>query len=144
MPLPRAALYGQGEDLHVAIWPGGYNNTHKITRFMAKEGRSFVMSVGGLMRPENFPVNTPYLKEILAGCKTDLLADGGSCLSGPDAKWIIELQIEKEGVFYAVINHVKVREERQNFDPVGHYSRPDVTKLTVDHRRQSTVDFIDD
>ena len=144
MPLPRAALYGQGEDLHVAIWPGGYNNTHEITRFMAQEGRSFVMSVGGLMRPEDFPKNTPYLKEILAGCKTDFLANGGSCLSGPDAKWVIEPQIEKEGVFYAVIDHVKVREERQNFDPVGHYSRPDVTRLTVDRRRQSTVDFIDD
>lgn len=144
MPLPRAALYGQGEDLHVAIWPGGYHNTHEITRFMAKEGRSFVMSVGGLMRPEDFPENTPYLKEILAGCKTDFLANGGSCLSGPDAEWIIKPKIEKEGVFYAVIDHVKVREERQNFDPVGHYSRPDVTRLTVDRRRQSTVDFIDD
>ena len=22
MPLPRAALYGQGEDLHIAVWPG--------------------------------------------------------------------------------------------------------------------------
>jgi predicted amidohydrolase len=144
MPLPRASLYGQGEDLHVAIWPGGYNNTHEITRFMAKEGRSFVMSVGGLMRPEDFPKNTPYLQQILAGCKTDFLANGGSCLSGPDAKWIVEPQIEKEGVFYAVIDHVNVREERQNFDPVGHYSRPDVTRLTVDRRRQSTVDFIDE
>jgi predicted amidohydrolase len=144
MPLPRAALYGQGEDLHVAIWPGGYNNTHDITRFMAKEGRSFVMSVSGLMRPQDFPANTPYLEEILAAADKDFLSNGGSCLSGPDANWIIEPQIDKEGVFYAVIDHVKVREERQNFDPVGHYSRPDVTKLTVDRRRQSTVDFIDD
>ena len=36
MPLPRAALYGQGEDLHVAIWPGGDHNTHDITPFIAK------------------------------------------------------------------------------------------------------------
>ncbi|MFT7265901.1 MAG: nitrilase [Halioglobus sp.] len=144
MPLPRAALYGQGEDLHVAIWPGGYNNTHDITRFMAREGRSFVMSVGGLMRPEDFPEDTPYLQEILAGCTTDFLANGGSCLCGPDAEWVIEPQIEKEDVFYAVIDHVKVREERQNFDPVGHYSRPDVTRLTVDRRRQSTVEFIEE
>jgi hypothetical protein len=33
MPLARAALYGQGEDLHVAIWPGGhtqYKSNHPI------------------------------------------------------------------------------------------------------------------
>jgi nitrilase len=31
------------------------------------------------------------------------------------------------------------REERQNFDPSGHYSRPDVTQLTVNRQRQSTL-----
>lgn len=47
MPLPRAALYAQGEDLHVAIWPGSVHNTQDITRFIAKESRSFVISVSG-------------------------------------------------------------------------------------------------
>lgn len=144
MPLPRAALYGQGEDLHVAIWPGGDKNTHDITRFMAKEGRSYVMSISGLMRPQDFPKDTPHYEAIMAGCKTDFLANGGSCLSGPDGQWIIEPQCHEEGLYTAVIDHAKVREERQSFDPVGHYSRPDVTKLTVDRRRQSTVDFIDE
>jgi nitrilase len=32
-----------------------------------------------------------------------------------------------------------VREERQNLDVVGHYSRPDVTRLVVDRTRQSTI-----
>ncbi|MBT8271334.1 MAG: carbon-nitrogen hydrolase family protein, partial [Bacteroidia bacterium] len=31
MPLPRAALYAQGEDLHVAVWPGSDHNTRDIT-----------------------------------------------------------------------------------------------------------------
>lgn len=143
MPLPRAALYGLGEDLHVAIWPGSNSNTQDITRFMAREGRSYVMSVSGLMRIGDFPDSTPHREAILDGCTKDILANGGSCLSGPDGQWIIEPQIDTEGVFYALIDHTSVREERQNFDPAGHYSRPDVTQLTVDRRRQSTVDFID-
>jgi nitrilase len=143
MPLPRAALYGLGEDLHVAIWPGGDKNTQDITRFMAKEGRSYVMSVSGLMRPSDFPKNTPHVDAMLAGCKTEFLANGGSCLCGPDGEWLIEPQCYKEGIYTAVIDHKKVRQERQNFDPAGHYSRPDVTQLTVDRRRQSTVNFID-
>ena len=143
MPLPRAALYGQGEDLHVAIWPGSEHNTHDITRFIAKEGRSFVMSASGLMRPEDFPANTPYLKEILASTNKSHLANGASCLAGPDGEWLIEPQIGEEGLYTVIIDHKKVREERQNFDPVGHYSRPDVTQLNVDRTRQSTVRFKD-
>ena len=64
-------------------------------------------------------------------------------MSGPDGEWIIEPQVGEEGLYTAVIDHARVREERQNFDPVGHYSRPDVTTLTVDRRRQSTIDIID-
>lgn len=31
MALPRAALHAQGEDLHVALWPGSERNTAEIT-----------------------------------------------------------------------------------------------------------------
>ena len=142
MPLARAALYGQGEDLHIASWPGGEHNTHDITRFVAKEGRSFVVSVSGLMRKQDFPQNTPSLEEILDNAK-DTLASGASCVAAPDGSWILEPQIGMEGVFVVELNHELVRQERQNFDPVGHYSRPDVTQLTVNKTRQSTLKFID-
>ena len=60
MPLARTALYAQGEDLHVAIWPGGLHNTQDITRFIAKEARSYVLSVSGLMRVTDIPLETPH------------------------------------------------------------------------------------
>ncbi|MEP5763277.1 MAG: carbon-nitrogen hydrolase family protein [Halieaceae bacterium] len=143
MPLPRAALYAQGEDLHVAIWPGAERNTHDITRFMAKEGRSFVISVSGLMRPSDVPMTMPQRDEILLGAE-DFLADGGSCIAGPGGEWVLEPQTEREGVFIATLDQQRVLEERQNFDPAGHYSRPDVTRLEVNRERQRTVHFSDD
>jgi nitrilase len=42
-------------------------------------------------------------------------------------------------LFVATLDHQRVRAERQNFDPAGHYARPDVTQLTVNRCRQSTV-----
>ena len=143
MPLARSALYGLGEDLHVAIWPGNDSNTRDLTRFIAKESRSYVMSVSGLMRTKDFPSNTPHLEDILSACDSDILSNGGSCLCGPDGEWLIEPQCNEEGIYSATINHEIVRQERQNFDPSGHYSRPDVTKLIVDRRRQSVVEYID-
>lgn len=142
MPLPRAALYGQGEDLHVAIWPGGDHNTPDITRFIAKESRSYVMSASGLMRKEDFPADTPNLELILAKPQ-DFYANGASCIAAPDGSWLIEPVIGKESIQMVTIDHNKVLEERQNFDPSGHYSRPDVTKLHVNRERQATIKITD-
>lgn len=142
MPLPRAALYGLGENLHVAVWPGSDHNTKDITRFIARESRSFVISVSSLMKKEHFPNNTPHLGKILNKAP-DILANGGSCIAGPDGEWIVEPILHKEGLIYETLDFDRVYEERQNFDPVGHYSRPDVTKLIVNRERQSTVQFED-
>lgn len=140
MPLSRAALYGQGEDLHLALWPGSKRNTVDITRFIAQESRSFVISVSGLMRKSDIPKSIPHSDLIVENC-TDILSDGGSCLASPDGNWIIEPQVNTESVFTAEIDYAQVREERQNFDPAGHYSRPDVTQLLVNTERNSIVKF---
>jgi nitrilase len=140
MPLPRASLYAQGEDLHVAVWPGSDHNTKDITRFIARESRSFVISVSALMTIEDFPQNTPHLEKIFEKAPK-ILANGGSCIAGPDGEWLVEPVLSKEGNIYHTIDFNRVLEERQNFDPVGHYSRPDVTKLTVNRERQSTIEF---
>ena len=140
MPLPRTALYGQGENLHVAVWPGSDHNTKDITRFIARESRSYVVSVSSLMSKSDFPENTPHLDAILKNAP-DSLANGGSCIAGPDGEWIVEPVLQKEGLIIQSINFNRVLEERQNFDPVGHYSRPDVTKLIVNTERQTTVEI---
>lgn len=142
MPLPRAALYGQGEDLHVAVWPGSDHNTKDITRFIARESRSFVISVSSLMQKSNFPKETPHFDKIIKNAP-DTLVNGGSCIAGPDGEWILEPVINKEGIFYETLDFSRVLEERQNFDVAGHYSRPDITKLHVNRDRQSTVSFED-
>ncbi len=140
MPLPRTALYGLGEDLHVAVWPGSDHNTRDITRFIALESRSFVVSVSGLMRIEDFPADTPHLDQIIAKAPK-ILANGGSCIAGPDGNWIVAPLINTEALIIETLDFNRVLEERQNFDPVGHYSRPDVTKLILNRQRQSILEI---
>ena len=138
MPLPRTALYGLGENLHIAVWPGSDHNTKDITRFIARESRSYVISVSSLMNKGDFPNDTPHIEQILKKAP-EVLANGGSCIAGPDGEWIIEPVLHKEGLIIETIDFKRVLEERQNFDPVGHYSRPDVTQLVVNRERQTTV-----
>ena len=142
MPLPRAALYGMGENVHCAAWPGSDHNTKDITRFIARESRSYVISVSALMTKSDFPENTPYFEELLAAAP-DNLANGGSCVANPDGSWLIEPIINSEGVFCTEIHLSRIYEERQNFDPSGHYSRPDVTQLHLNRERQSTLKIND-
>ncbi|WP_348723165.1 carbon-nitrogen hydrolase family protein [Tenacibaculum sp. 190524A05c] len=140
MPLPRTALYAQGENLHIAVWPGAERNTFDITKFIAKESRSFVVSVSGFMSIDDFPKDTPNYDVIIKDAPK-ILANGGSCISGPDGEWVIPPIVGEEGLFAGEIDYQKVLEERHNFDCVGHYSRPDVTKLTLNRERQSIIDF---
>lgn len=143
MPLPRAALYAQGENLHVAVWPGSDHNTRDITRFIARESRSYVLSVSSIMRKSDFPASTPHLGRILEKAP-EILANGGSCVAGPDGEWILEPKVGEEELIVKTIDFKRVLEERQNFDPVGHYSRPDVTKVILNRDRQTTLDFDQD
>ena len=141
MPLPRAALYAQGENLHIAVWPGAEKNTIDITKFIAKEARSFVVSISGYMTINDFPKDTPNYKEIIKNAP-QVLANGGSCIAGPDGEWIVPPVTGREDLIIATIDFQKVLEERHNFDPSGHYSRPDVTKLTLNKKRQSVIEII--
>jgi len=140
MPLSRAALYAQGEDLHVACWPGSDRNTEDLTRVLAKEGRSYCISVSAIMRPSDVRDDTPFADNIRSALG-DMPANGGSCVSAPDGSWVLPPVTGEENIRYCEMDPAFVRRERQNFDPSGHYSRPDVTRLIVNRKRQSLVDF---
>ncbi|MEO1524128.1 MAG: carbon-nitrogen hydrolase family protein [Planctomycetota bacterium] len=140
LPLLRASLLGMGEDLHVAVWPGSPHNTVDITRFAAMEGRSFVVSVSGLLGKEHVPDDIPHA-ELLRNSLPEWMGSGGSCLAGPDGAWLIEPLGAEEKLVTATVAHDRVLQERQNLDVVGHYSRPDITRLVLNRDRQSTLHF---
>jgi len=92
------------------------------------------------MRPQDVPKSTPHYDKIIANLG-EMPADGGSCLAAPDGSWLIEPIAGKEALVYAEIDPREVLRERQNFDPSGHYSRPDVTRLDVNRERQRVIRF---
>ena len=138
MPLARTALYAQGETLHVMLWPGCLRLTCDITKFVAKESRSFVISASAIIRPSDLPSDIPYRDEMIGD--EEVFYDGGSAIAGPDGEWIVEPVVGREDMIFADLDYDDVLKERQSFDPAGHYSRPQVLKLTVDRNRYSNLE----
>ena len=140
MPQARHALYSAGEDLHVSVWPGGDHNTNDLPRFIAKEGRVVSLAASAVLDLIDIPADFP-LRARLA--EADVTFNGGSAIAGPDGQWLAPPLVGSEGLVVADIDAAMIRAARHNFDPTGHYSRPDVFGVTVDRRRQQAATFID-
>uniref|UniRef100_A0A7S1UQZ5 CN hydrolase domain-containing protein n=1 Tax=Grammatophora oceanica TaxID=210454 RepID=A0A7S1UQZ5_9STRA len=136
MPLTRAALYAQAEDVHVACWSGNQELTSDITRVIAKESRSYVISVGAVMRPEDVDSETPYANLVKESIGNGTY-HGGCCVAGPDGAWVLPLQPGVQSLRYCVLDPAFVRNLRQDFNN----TRPDVTQLVVQRKRQAMAQF---
>jgi nitrilase len=65
---------------------------------------------------------------------------GLSAIVGPRGEVLAGPLVEEEGILYAELDAARARAARMEFDPVGHYARPDVFRLVVDTRRQVTTE----
>jgi nitrilase len=139
VPTVRHALYAQGEELHVAGWPGSVGLTEDITRFIAREGRCYVLSAGALLTESDIPGAFPLREAAVE--PGELLYDGGSAVAAPDGSWVVAPVSGEETLVVADLDVARVRGERQNFDPAGHYFRGDVLRVEVDRTRLDPVRF---
>jgi nitrilase len=77
----------------------------------------------------SYPTDLGGYSEIEAG--PEVLCEGGSAIVGPMGEYIAGPLYGKEGMLIADLELAAVARSRFDFDPVGHYSRPDVFQLTV-------------
>lgn len=139
MPLARAAMYAQGTKIHVSVWPGSPSITHDNCRFVAQEGRVFVIGAGAVLRAEHLPGDFALRDEMLAA--GNRYASGGSIIVAPSGEVLAEAERHEETILYADCDTALVDAERHNFDPSGHYSRPDVLRLSVNRERREPATF---
>ncbi len=141
MPAARLALYADGEEVHVALWPGSPEITRNISRFTAREGRNYVVAASGVLRAEDLPADLPAREALLEDAPDGILHSGGSRIVGPDGGELTSLDRAQEGLISADLDRGLLLGERQNFDPAGHYHRSDVFRFEVDRRRQGPASF---
>jgi nitrilase len=87
-----------------------------------------VISANHFQRASSYPKEFPLREELQ---KLDLIGRGGSAILAPDGRLLAGPLFDEEGILYAELDPERLLQERQRFDPVGHYNRPDVFQLTV-------------
>jgi nitrilase len=128
MPLARFALYESGVEIYVAATADDSDAWQATLVHLARESRSFVVAPSHFQRPSAYPDDFP-LREAFDGL--DVIGRGGSAILGPDGAYLAGPLFGEEGILYAELDPARLDEERQRFDPAGHYHRPDVFRLKV-------------
>jgi nitrilase len=131
MPLARYSMYAKGVDVYVAPTWDNSDMWVATLRHIAKEGRLYVIGVAPLLRGSDVPDDIPGRDELWGG-EDDWMSRGFSTIVAPGGEVLAGPLLEEEGILYAEIDPAKARASRHQFDPVGHYSRPDVFRLVVD------------
>ena len=136
MPLARTALYAQGVDVYLAPTWDNSDVWVPTLRHIAREGRTYVIGVTSCIRAADLPADLPgraaLYRDPAGGDGDDWLSRGNSAIIGPGGEVLAGPLTGEEGILYAEIDAGQARAARQQFDPVGHYGRPDVFRLHVD------------
>jgi nitrilase len=128
MPLARFSLYESGVEIYLASTADDGDAWQATLVHIARESRAFVVAPSHFQRAGSYPDGFP-LARVLEG--RDVLGRGGSAILAPDGSYLAGPLYDEEGVIYAELDPARLLEERQRFDPAGHYHRPDVLQLTV-------------
>lgn len=149
MTLARAAMIAQGEDIHVALFPGSFElHTgprleepekagcfwgHFSVRAHAFEAGAFVVSACTMQNEADVSEDFPYKDRMnlaYAHGGSEVIAPLGIALAGPSYG---------EAIVYADLEAWMIKASKAIIDTMGHYARPDVLRLLV-RREQGWTD----
>jgi len=140
MPLTRYALYAQNLEVLVApTWDCG-DEWVATMRHIAREGGCYVVGVGTAIQagdvPEDFPERARVFPE-----PDDWLCEGDAVVVKPFGRIAAGPLRREKGVLFAEIDPEVARRSRRSLDVTGHYSRPDIFRLTVNRGVMKPVEF---
>jgi nitrilase len=128
MPLARFSLYESGVEIYIASTADDSDEWQATLVHIARESRSFVVAPAHFQRSSAYPEDFPLRAELEG---IGVIGRGGSAILAPDGSYLAGPLYDEEGILYAELEPARLHEERQRFDPAGHYHRPDVLGLVV-------------
>lgn len=98
----------------------------------------FVIGTNICMRTSEVGEEVPQRAEVWDG-HDGWMSRGNTAIVGPDGDVIAGPLRERAAILYADLDLDTLHTHRREFDPVGHYARPDVFRLQVDYTARTPV-----
>ena len=127
MPLARMSMYEKGVEIYLAPTTDHRDSWQATMRHIACEGRCFVLGCNQFITKDMYPSNLPGIEDLKG--QQEIMSRGGSVVVDPFGKIIAGPLFDEEGIVYAELNMDLIERARMDFDPIGHYNRPDVFKF---------------
>lgn len=137
--LARHACAQAGTQIHVSAWPGHAFLDAAIdacTRQLAFENGCFV-----LVAREIFDPTKHLARGMPEGIIQPAGVHGGSAIIAPTGEYLVGPVFDEETILVAEIDLSRILQAKWWFDPVGHYSRPDVFRLQWDKRAKPATEI---
>ena len=132
MPLARVALYEKGLTLYIAPNTNDNPEWQATIQHIALEGRCYFINCNMFFTRNMYPPTLHCPEEIAQLPAT--VCRGGSCIVDPFGHYVTEPLWDREGMVLAALDMDKVPMSRMEFDPCGHYARPDVLGRIYENR----------
>lgn len=127
MPMARMAMYQKGVQLYLAPTADARENWQATMKHIALEGRCYVFGCNQYVTKSMYP--NEFQDEIRN--QPEVMCNGGSVIIDPLGEVLAGPLWGEEGILTAEINLDRVTQAKLDFDPIGHYHRPDLFNLTV-------------
>lgn len=140
MPLARYALYSQGVEIYIAPTYDSGDGWIGTLQHIAREGRCWVVCSGVAFENSDIPPDFPEKKALYPDSE-DWINPGDSVVIKPGGEIVAGPMRKEKGILYADLDIKLVGTAKRTLDVAGHYSRPDIFKLSVNTNPQSPVKF---
>ncbi len=141
MPALRMTMYQQRVALYCAPTADDRDSWASTMQHVALEGRCFVLSACQHLRRSQFPEGqmNNRLLDGKAVPPDGALMRGGSLIIDPLGKVLAGPVYNEDALLTAELDMTLIARAQMDFDPVGHYARPDVFSLHVNTAPQRAV-----
>jgi predicted amidohydrolase len=120
---------------------------HGVWLVVARENRMFVIGVNPVLHADQVPAGFPARDRLLAPGYLEQngpwLEEGNTVVVAPDGSVLAGPVREREETLVADLDLRSVATARRHMDPVGHYHRPDIFRLSVDTSPRPAVTEFD-
>lgn len=130
MPLARMAMYHKGVEIYLAPTADQRDSWQATMRHIACEGRCFVLGCNQFVTKSSYPQDLPGIKDLENS--SEILSHGGSVIVDPMGNIVSGPLFDEEGIVTASLDMELIAKSKMDFDPIGHYNRPDVFDLKID------------